>query len=125
MRRTGNELELTIGEELRTLRKRKKLPLSEVAERINVSSVYISEIERDKKVPSDSVIYKLAEIYEVDALEFFTKFNRVPEIITREILNNEQLFKVLYEITHNEIDETKKIELGNKFLKEFRNIFKH
>jgi transcriptional regulator with XRE-family HTH domain len=89
----------TIGTELRNIRKINDISLAEVAEQAGVSTMYISEIERDKKSPSDDVIRKLSDIYKVHEVELFEGFRRIPEPITEELLTYSDLFEGLYKIS--------------------------
>lgn len=50
-----------IGEKIRSIRKSKKLTIVELSEKINVTSGYISQIERDLISPSLSVLKRLAD----------------------------------------------------------------
>lgn len=99
----GRNLKLlkAVGDELRRIRNSKKLPIKEVAEHVGVSSMYISEIERNKKTPSDEVVKKLSEIYNVEEMDLFEGFNRIPESMHDEILSNSDLFNLLYELSTN------------------------
>jgi transcriptional regulator with XRE-family HTH domain len=100
----------TIGNELRNIRKVKGINLKEVAEQAGVSTMYISEIERDKKAPSDEVIEKLSEIYKVNEIQLYEGFRRIPEVMFNEIINHSDLFEVIYKMATNPniTDEQKK-----------------
>lgn len=54
-----------IGKKIRDIRKSKNITIVELAERINVTSGYISQIERDLISPSLAVLKRLAEALEV------------------------------------------------------------
>jgi transcriptional regulator with XRE-family HTH domain len=91
----------SIGKELREIRNEKKMHIKDIAEKAGVSQMYISEIERDKKIPSDEVIFKLSEIYGVNASDLFEGFQRIPEAMEDEILSSTELFDVLYNVSTN------------------------
>lgn len=56
-----------IGENIASLRKKKGLTLSELAERSNISKSYLSNIERSiNKNPSIHVVEKIAQVLDVD-----------------------------------------------------------
>ena len=56
-----------IGENIASLRKKKGLTLSELAERSNISKSYLSNIERNiNKNPSVHVVEKIARVLNVD-----------------------------------------------------------
>ncbi|MBQ9623115.1 MAG: helix-turn-helix transcriptional regulator, partial [Treponema sp.] len=52
-----------VGETLRELRQKKGVSQEKLAEAIDSHQVYISEIENGKKIPSLSVIYKIARFF--------------------------------------------------------------
>lgn len=54
-----------IGEKIRSIRKSKNLTIVELSEKINVTSGYISQIERDLISPSLSVLKRLSQALEV------------------------------------------------------------
>lgn len=54
-----------IGEKIRNIRKNKNLTIVELAEQINVTSGYISQIERDLISPSLAVLRRLSQALEV------------------------------------------------------------
>jgi transcriptional regulator with XRE-family HTH domain len=93
--------EKTIGEELTDLRKTRNLGLKEIAEQVGVSTMYISEILRDKKVPSDEVVSKLAKIFNYDEKKLFERFGRISEKVKEEITDNSYLYNTLYDISNN------------------------
>jgi XRE family transcriptional regulator, master regulator for biofilm formation len=56
-----------IGKNIFSIRKRKGLTLSELAERANVSKSYLSNIERSlNKNPSINVLERIAQVLDVD-----------------------------------------------------------
>ena len=60
-----------LGEKVRTLRKRRKMTIKELALALGFPShSYISEIETGKKTPTTEMIIKIADLFEVsvDAL---------------------------------------------------------
>jgi transcriptional regulator with XRE-family HTH domain len=60
-----------IGEKIRSIRKSKNLTIVQMAEQINVTSGYISQIERDLISPSLAVLKRLAEALEVPLSALF------------------------------------------------------
>ncbi len=64
-----------VGEKIRNLRKSKNLTIVELSEQINVTSGYISQIERDLISPSLSVLKRLAEALEIPLSALFSEEN--------------------------------------------------
>lgn len=91
----------SIAEELKRLRKSRDMNLDEVGEKVGVSGVFISNIERGKRVPSDNLIEKLADVYGIEELDLYEGFGKVPESIINEIIHNPKLLQLLYKITNN------------------------
>ncbi|HOK49970.1 MAG TPA: helix-turn-helix domain-containing protein [Sedimentibacter sp.] len=54
-----------IGKKIRSLRKSKNMTIVELSEQINVTSGYISQIERDLISPSLTVLKRLSQVLEV------------------------------------------------------------
>ncbi|MGD2278188.1 helix-turn-helix domain-containing protein [Bacillus wiedmannii] len=92
-----------IGKTLRLRRRKKGLTLEMIAKYVGVSFNYISELERGdkKKVPSDDVLIKLAEILSIDEKEIFEGFGKLPNSLVQELEQNETLLNTLYEIRNN------------------------
>lgn len=81
-------LTLKCCSQLRERRKELGLTLEEVAQKVGVSTNYISLIERCKNVPSDDIIIKLARVLQIDEVELFLVFNKVPPSMIEELKNN-------------------------------------
>lgn len=64
-----------IGEKIRNIRKSKNLTIVELSEQINVTSGYISQIERDLISPSLSVLKRLSDALNVPLSSLFTESN--------------------------------------------------
>lgn len=117
--------ERTIGMELRLKRTELKLSMKEVADTIGISENYMSNIERDNKVPSDPVIRELAKYYSFEETYLFERFNRVPLVISEEIKNNKVLNETLYHISVNEdLSEDRKQKLYEDIQKLYLEVLK-
>jgi transcriptional regulator with XRE-family HTH domain len=53
------------GEKLRTLRKRNGLTQKQVGDMLDVSRVYIVQLEKGQKIPNAAMILKIADIFGV------------------------------------------------------------
>ncbi|MEC3417054.1 helix-turn-helix transcriptional regulator [Bacillus thuringiensis] len=116
-----------IGKTLRLRRRKKGLTLETIASYVGVSFNYISELERGdkKKVPSDEILVKLAEILSIDEKEIFEGFGKLPNSLVQELEQNEMLLTTLYEIKNNpnltDIDRNALyIEIRKLYLKHLR-----
>ena len=95
-----------LGEYLKELRGYKGLSTRAVGEELNISSNYISEIERGIKAPSDYTIREFALLYGVDEAILFDKLKRVPLKATELLETQDKLQSLLSDIQDNlEADE--------------------
>ncbi|WP_066186684.1 helix-turn-helix domain-containing protein [Gracilibacillus timonensis] len=63
-----------IGEKIKTIRKTRRLTLSECAKRANISKSYLSNIERNQNQnPSLQIIEKIAKVLHVDVNTLVSK----------------------------------------------------
>ncbi|MCP3774663.1 XRE family transcriptional regulator [Paenibacillus sp. MZ04-78.2] len=75
----------SIGEVIRSTRKKQKLTLKEIAKAASISLSFLSEIERDKANPSISVLKRIANALNVNFTDLFGEEKR--SIVVR---NNER-----------------------------------
>lgn len=78
---------ILIGEKIRNIRKSKNLTIVELSEQINVTSGYISQIERDLISPSLAVLKRMAQALEIPLSLLFMDEN-TESVVT--IPNNER-----------------------------------
>lgn len=64
---------MQIGEELRRLRKVRRLTLSDVSDKTGLSISFLSDIERERTKPSLDTLAKLADCYHVPVNEVIAK----------------------------------------------------
>ena len=93
--------QVEFGDYLLELRESKGLSLAQLGDKVGVSSNHLSEIERARKQPSDSLIRALAKFYEKDEDEFFSRLGRVPALATEYLEHSEWLQKTLSELSNN------------------------
>jgi XRE family transcriptional regulator, regulator of sulfur utilization len=77
LKKTNKNIYIGIG--LRMLRKEKDLSQEEIALRSNLNTKYIGELELNKKSPSFSTIYLIAEALEMDSVHFHKEI--APKVI--------------------------------------------
>lgn len=63
------ELNLAVAETLKCLRKEHKVSQEKLADAIDSHQVYISEIEKGKKIPSLTILYNIAKFYKMNLSE--------------------------------------------------------
>lgn len=100
------------GSKIREYREKKKYTLEYVAKKIGVSLNYISLIERGLRVPCDDLLYKLSEVLEVNIVEIFSLYNKIPPSFLDNDNTKPNLFEMVCKIESNEeisIEDKKKL----------------
>lgn len=111
-------MRVDVGELLRLKRVEKRNTLGDIASLVGVSSNYISEIEKGiKKNPSDEIIVKLAEVFNLEEDDLFTAFNKIPLSARNEVREHPSLAKALSQLNNDDtIDREKKEQFYNKLV---------
>jgi transcriptional regulator with XRE-family HTH domain len=79
---------MNIGERLKEFRNKKNMTLRELAEKVNTSNGFLSDIENGKSIPSISKLEDICNALGI-TLEYFFKTNIDSDQFTlKEILNN-------------------------------------
>ena len=99
---------MRFGEQVRKLRKAKKMGQRALAEACGVSFSYISKIENHKldfgDFPSEVVIGKLATALGIDATDLMVLAGKVPEPIRRRVLERPDAFRKLAVLNDASLD---------------------
>ena len=81
----GKAIKANLGKNIRSLRSQKGLTQAVLAEKANISVIFLSSIERGTKYPKAEILSRIANVLEVEAFELF-KGDLVPfeskELIT-------------------------------------------
>jgi transcriptional regulator with XRE-family HTH domain len=102
------------GKLLLRLRNERGLSLSQVVKKLNISAIYLSEMERGLKTPGDQLLRDMAKFYKIDEDTLYNLYGRVPMSIITELEKNEDLRSTMYEIvTDQTLTEEEKSELYN------------
>ena len=87
----GQEIKTALGYNVKRLRFLRQYSQAELAERADISIIYLSNIERGVKFPKPAILSQLAESLEVEVYELF-KTNLKPETTKN---NNKKLVTIL------------------------------
>ena len=79
----GEEVKTSLGANIKNLRMLRKYSQAELAERANISIIYLSTIERGVKYPKPAVLLQIAEGLEVEIYELF-KPNHTPATVPKD-----------------------------------------
>ena len=67
----------SLGEVLREARNRADLSLRDLAKKLSVTASYLSDIENDRRVPSEDVLEQLARVFSLELDELMARAGRV------------------------------------------------
>ena len=87
----GEEIKTALGINIRNLRLKRSFTQAELAERSDISIIYLSNIERGVKYPKPAILSQLAEGLDVEVYELF-KTNHIPAIAPK---NNKKIINRL------------------------------
>jgi transcriptional regulator with XRE-family HTH domain len=73
----GTAIKAILGKDIKFLRSRRGLTQAALAEKANISIIFLSSIERGSKYPKPDVLARIAEALEVEVFELF-KGDMVP-----------------------------------------------
>jgi len=114
--------QITTGGYLQKLRVERNLRLIDVSNKINISPNFLSEIEKGKRIPSDSNIRKLAKLYDVDEIELFDMYDKIALSVKEELKENKGLQKTLILIRESEMNGEDKIRLYDRFYEMYKSF---
>ena len=67
----GKEIKAVLGKNIKFLRARKRLTQAVLAEKANISIIFISSIERGAKYPQPDILARIAKVLDVEVFELF------------------------------------------------------
>ena len=68
---SGQEIKTTLGKNIKFLRFRRQYSQADLAEKADISTMYLSNIERGLKFPKPAILSQIAEGLGVDVYELF------------------------------------------------------
>lgn len=98
----GNDENITIGLFMKEQRVARGLTLARVAEELNISVNYVSQLERGNKEYTDDLIVMFSKLYENDENEVFWRFGKIPPEIRCFIIENKNLQASLTDLYYKE-----------------------
>jgi len=67
----GQEIKAILGKNIKFLRTQKGLTQAVLAEKANISIIFISSIERGSKYPQPDILTRIAKVLDVEVFELF------------------------------------------------------
>ncbi len=113
--------ERTLGEIIREGRLAKKLGLRELARELDITPLYLSDIENDRRVPSEDVLRKLAARLDLDVDHLLAMAGRFGDAAERFMKRNPSVGVLFRRISENNlkaddiqrlVDEVEKLGKG-------------
>ena len=99
----GQEIKASLGKNIKKLRTQRHYSQEELAEKADISIIYLSSIERGKKFPKPAILGQIVEGLEVELYELF-KADHVPKAAS--VVTTEDNQKLINRISK---DITKKV----------------
>jgi len=74
----GQEIKAALGQNIKNFRSHRQYSQAELAEKADISIIYLSNIERGQKFPKPAILAQIAESLDVEVYELF-KSNHIPK----------------------------------------------
>lgn len=114
------------GKKLKSLRNSFGYTLSFVSKKLNITTNYLSLIERGQRKPSEVIMYKLAEFYELNPIEIFSLYGVVPTSELEKIISCPSLVEILSNIdSDKDFTEEEKLALSTILKEEIFKLLKN
>jgi len=107
------------GRYLKSLREGRSL--TTVCKELEVSTAYLSEVERGR-MPSDLFLSKAAAVYGVDEDELFSLWGKIPMLAQQEVKGNPTLLTTLAQIGREKLSDEEKEDLYDIIFKVYRDF---
>jgi transcriptional regulator with XRE-family HTH domain len=82
----GQAVKTNLGKNIKLLRNRKGLTQAVLAEKVDISIIFLSSLERGSKFPSPDILARIAKVLDVEVFELF-KGSLVPSD-SKKLVNN-------------------------------------
>lgn len=97
----------TFGEQLKDMRKENGETLKEVAAALNISPSYLSEIEHDRRTPSEDVLDAMSKHFEVPYVSLAAEARVIDTATERYMKRHPAVYRMLMTMAHFDLDDTK------------------
>lgn len=106
--------DMTLGAFIRDARVAKGLKLRELARRLDVTPSYVSDIENDRRVPSEEVLAKIAAELDLDYSNLVARAGRLPADAERYMRQTPAATTLFRRITEQKFNEDEIQQLMNR-----------
>ena len=96
---------MSVGDVINEARVRKRLGLRALARELNIAPSYLSDIENDRRVPSETVLRDMARVLELDFDKLMQEAGRLGEGEEQYFLENELAGRLFRRIARSQLDQ--------------------
>jgi transcriptional regulator with XRE-family HTH domain len=111
---------MDISEQIKKVRKNKGLSQQEIADKLAMNRVQYNRIETGKSDPTMNILQRIANVLDIDVVDFFEAKNNGIEInaVNEPLLQKARLLEELDDVQKSSICNMIDIAIANKRLKE-------
>ncbi len=95
------KLESTFGDTIKKLRKKKNLPLREVAEALQIDTSMLGKIEKNNRKPTKQLIEKFADYFKVSDKDLLIAF--LSDTVAYQIMDVEELSSEVFKVAEKKV----------------------
>lgn len=111
------------GEKLKKIRNSFGYTLDVVSKKLDITTNYLSLIERGQRKPSEVVMYRMAEFYNLNPIEVFSLYGIVPTEQIEKIISCPSLVKIISTLSADDrFTEEEKFEISNVLQQEIEKL---
>lgn len=114
---------MNIAEIIKQIRKQKGFSQQEIADKLSMNRVQYNRIETGKSDPTMNILQRIANVLDINVVEFFEAKNNGTEVhtVNEPLLQKVRLLEELDEVQKNSICNMIDTAIANKRLKEALN----
>jgi transcriptional regulator with XRE-family HTH domain len=111
---------MDIAEQIKKIRKEKGLSQQDVADKLSMNMVQYNRIETGKSGPTMNILQRIANVLDINVVEFFEANNNDTEVhtVNEPLLQKVRLLEELDEVQKNSICNMIDTAIANKRLKQ-------
>jgi transcriptional regulator with XRE-family HTH domain len=95
------KLDSTFGDTIKKLRKKKNLPLREVAEALQIDTSMLGKIEKNNRKPTKQLIEKFADYFKVSDKDLLIAF--LSDTVAYQIMDVEELSSEVFKVAEKKV----------------------
>ena len=96
---------MSLGELINSNRVNRRLGLRALARSIDIAPSYLSDIENDRRIPSEEVLIRISEVLEIDFNILMREAGRLGKDAERYIRDNELAVQLFRRIADSQLDQ--------------------